>query len=109
MKTTQFSNSIDGVSIYVLYDAFLRGRLFLRPVRKDRRNSFQRWQWWPRKKKIYLIHSIFEGTNLPPVYVYRDNRKQNWYIVDGQQRLSCLFEFMQNELRLTQRGMMEND
>lgn len=109
MKTTQFSNSIDGVSIYVLYDAFLRGRLFLRPVRKDRRNSFQRWQWWPRKKKIYLIHSIFEGTTLPPVYVYRDNRKQNWYIVDGQQRLSCLFEFMQNELRLTQRGMMEND
>ena len=109
MKTTQFSDSLDGISVYVLYDAFLRGRLSLRPVRKDHRNSFQRWQWWPRKKKIYLIHSIFEGTTLPPIYVYRDNRKQNWYIVDGQQRLSCLFEFMQNELRLTQKGMMEND
>lgn len=111
------------MSIYELYEAFKAGKLHLRPIRSGKKNSFQRWQWWALKKKIYLIHSIYEKTTLPPIYLYKGGpNKGHYYIVDGQQRLSALFEFLEDYLddkdpkksrrsaiRLTQKGMMEND
>lgn len=104
-----FSQPITGINLYHLYNEFKAGRVFLRPVSTGHKNSFQRWQWWARKKQIYLIHSIHEGTTLPPIFIYRDRKKSNWYIIDGQQRLSASFALMENELKLTQAGMMEKD
>jgi len=104
----QISKPVINFTIEHLFNHFQQGKLFLRPVLKNNKRSFQRLPWWKRNKKIYLIHSIFEGTTLPPIFMYQD-KNLNIHIVDGQQRLSAIFEYLQDEYKTTQKGMLEKD
>ncbi len=55
--------------------------------------EFQRFYRWRDSQKTRLIESFLLGIPVPPIFVsQRDDGK--WDVVDGQQRLSTVFEFM---------------
>ena len=61
--------------------------------------DFQREVVWDDKQKSELIESIIMGIPLPLIYVKEDENGV-YIIVDGRQRLTTLFEFMNNKLKL---------
>jgi len=69
-----------------LYDKQKRGRLILQP-------DFQRQYVWDRKKASRLVESVLLRVPLPIIYLSEqpDNKE---YVIDGQQRLTSLFSFI---------------
>ncbi len=61
--------------------------------------DFQRGLVWKPKQKSELIESILMGIPLPLIYVKEDENGV-YVIVDGKQRLSALFSFINNEFAL---------
>ena len=61
--------------------------------------DFQRQFVWSTKQKSELIESIIMGIPLPALYV-KENTAGTYVIVDGKQRLTTLFEFIDNEFKL---------
>ena len=61
--------------------------------------DFQRGLVWKPKQKSELIESILMGIPLPLIYV-KEDEKGVYVIVDGKQRLSTLFSFINNEFAL---------
>lgn len=56
--------------------------------------EFQRFYRWDEEQKSKLIESILLGIPIPPIFVsQRTNGK--WDVIDGQQRLSTILQFMQ--------------
>ena len=55
--------------------------------------EFQRFFRWDEKQKTKLIESILLGIPIPPIFV---SQKLNgiWDVIDGQQRLSTILQFM---------------
>jgi hypothetical protein len=96
------------LTIRKLHDLFSNGMLYLRPSLDGKSRSFQRLPWWEKKRKSYLIHSIYEGTTIPPIFVYED-RQRRLCIVDGQQRLCAIFDYLDDKFKVTQAGLMEKE
>ena len=72
--------------------------------RRDRYDipDWQRGEVWPPKRKQLLIDSILRGWKLPKFYFLKTGADPPEYeVVDGQQRLAAIFEFFDNELRLS--------
>ena len=63
--------------------------------------DFQRQFVWSTKQKSELIESIIMGIPLPALYV-KENTDGTYVIVDGKQRLTTLFDFIDNSFRLGQ-------
>ena len=61
--------------------------------------DFQREEVWPDVKKRLLIDSILQGWHLPKFY-FRKLDDGSFECVDGQQRLSAIFEFFDDQLSL---------
>ncbi len=61
--------------------------------------DFQRKTVWSDKQKSELIESIIMGIPLPLIYV-KEDEKGVYIIVDGRQRLTTLFQFMNHEFAL---------
>jgi hypothetical protein len=61
--------------------------------------DFQRSAVWNAKQKSELIESILMGIPLPLIYVKEDD-KGVYIIVDGRQRLTTLFDYMDNKFPL---------
>src|SRR3989339_618923 len=61
--------------------------------------DFQRHAVWSAKQKSELIESILMGIPLPLIYVKEDD-KGVYIIVDGRQRLTTMFQFMNHEFPL---------
>lgn len=78
--------------------------------RRDRYEipEWQRQEVWSRSKKQNLIDTILRGWKLPKFYFLKlsDEPKQ-YEVVDGQQRLATIFEFFDNELRLSDASAKE--
>lgn len=55
--------------------------------------EFQRIFRWDPSQKSNLIESILLGIPIPPIFVSQ-NENGVWDVIDGQQRLSTIFEFM---------------
>jgi hypothetical protein len=66
-----------------------RGKLVLQP-------EFQRQYVWDRKKASRLIESVLLRVPLPIIYLSEqpDNKE---YVIDGQQRLTSLFSFIEGK------------
>jgi len=70
--------------------------------RRDRYDipDWQREEVWDTAKKQRLIDSILRGWKLPKFYFVKASDDEH-EVVDGQQRLSAIFEFCSNELPLS--------
>ncbi len=69
--------------------------------RRDRYEipEWQRGEVWDTAKKQQLIDSILRGWRLPKFYFVK-NSEDEYEVVDGQQRLTAIYEFFANELAL---------
>ncbi len=69
--------------------------------RRDRYEipEWQRGEVWDTPKKQQLIDSILRDWRLPKFYFVR-NSEEEYEVVDGQQRLTAIYEFFANELAL---------
>ena len=68
---------------------------------KNRINTdtdYQRPAVWTTAQKQMLIDSILRGYDIPKFYWHKVNKKPDMYdVIDGQQRLRAIWEFMDNE------------
>lgn len=73
---------------------FIRGRKWgnLRP-------DYQRRLRWDNTKKSRLIESFIMNVPVPPVFLY-ENSPGKYEVMDGQQRLNTISEFLSNEFEL---------
>lgn len=72
------------------------------PIRKDivLDPEFQREFVWPLKQQCELIESILMGIPLPPFYFFEQNDGIQ-QVVDGRQRLTTVFRYMNNKFALS--------
>jgi hypothetical protein len=78
--------------------------------RRDRYEipDWQREEVWDRTKKQQLVDSILRGWKLPKFYFVKITSDPDEYeVVDGQQRLTAIFEFFANELSLSKEAAKE--
>lgn len=71
--------------------------------RRDRYDipDWQRGKVWTKEKKQQLIDSILRGWKLPKFYfVVTSQEPEEFEVVDGQQRLTAIWEFFDNDLPL---------
>ncbi len=63
---------------------------------------------WSRSNKQSLIDTILRGWRLPKFYFLKVSDKPEAYeVVDGQQRLVTIWEFIENELPLANKSAQE--
>ena len=58
---------------------------------------------WSKEDKQCLIDTIIKGEPLPIFFMNYNSEEKIYYIVDGQQRLSCISQFYDNELKLSEK------
>jgi hypothetical protein len=75
-----------------LHARYLHGDLDLQP-------SFQRGLVWNPEKKARLVDTLIRGWRMPPVH-YLVEPDERLSILDGQQRLSAVFEFLEDAFPL---------
>src|SRR5687768_11676755 len=63
--------------------------------------DFQRGEVWTDEKKRLLIDTILKGWHLPKLY-FRKIDDYSFEFVDGQQRLTAIWEFYDNTLELSE-------
>lgn len=74
--------------------ATLVGRI--RKERLDLQPDFQRGEVWSKAKKQRLIDSILRGWHIPPVHVISSSGDRPSEVLDGQQRLAAVRDFLDN-------------
>ncbi len=70
--------------------------------------DFQRGKVWNNKQKSELIESILMGIPIPIIYLFEDEQglKQ---VVDGRQRLSCIFDFLNEKFALKDLNLLGSE
>jgi hypothetical protein len=67
--------------------------------------EFQRNSVWPRAAKAYLIDTIIANKPIPQIFMQRHTSAQTgrpaYRVIDGQQRLRAVFEFLDDRYALT--------
>lgn len=85
--------------VALLKQLFDGGQLILAP-------EFQRNSVWPRPAKAYLIDTILNDKPIPIFFFERATSPQTglttYSVIDGQQRLRAIFEFLDDRFKLTQ-------
>jgi hypothetical protein len=78
-----------------------------------RRNRYEIPEWqrgkvWDRAKKQKLIDTILRGWKLPKFYFLKTGvSPEEFEVLDGQQRLTAIFEFFDDELPLSEESTKE--
>lgn len=75
--------------VMALHRSLQRGKLVLQP-------EFQRQYVWDRKKASRLIESVLLRVPLPIIYLSEQSDGKE-YVIDGQQRLTSLFSFIEGK------------
>jgi len=76
-----------------LYIRFKDGRLNVQP-------EFQRYYVFDNAKASRLIESVLMGVPIPVIYLAQEE-DYSYSVIDGQQRLTSFFRFLDNDLKLT--------
>lgn len=76
--------------------------------------SYQRRSIWLERDKVRLIETILLGLIIPEVYFWDaetdpDTGKTITHIVDGQQRINAIVQFINNEFKLSQDFLIDNN
>ncbi|HXE07728.1 MAG TPA: DUF262 domain-containing protein [Acidobacteriaceae bacterium] len=87
-----FTTSSDP-TIKDLYDRFKEGELSLQP-------DFQRQFVWDAKRSSRLIESVLLSVPLPIIYL-AEEQDGNESVIDGQQRLTSFFDFLDGKFKLS--------
>ena len=66
----------------------------------DLQPDFQRAEVWRLPKKKLLIDTILRGWQVPPVHVILNEETDIQEVLDGQQRLSAIRDFMYNRFKV---------
>ena len=72
----------------------------------DMKPPFQRHLVWVNRQKSYLIDTILNGLPIPEIYMQEsvtDTGKSTYTIVDGQQRLSSVLQFLEGRFELDEK------
>jgi len=77
----------------------------LRP-KIDLNPDYQRGKVWSKEKQQLLMDSILRGMDVPAIYL-RVLNDGYYECVDGQQRLSSIFDFFDNNLKLSKKYSSE--
>ena len=72
-----------------------RGEIDLSP-------EYQRGKVWSKDKQQMLIDTILEKMHIPPIY-FRVLKGENYECVDGQQRCTAIFDFIDNKFPLSKK------
>lgn len=79
--------------IATLHRKISQGRLDLQP-------NFQRGEVWGKAKKQRLIDSILRGWHIPPIHVIQVPNSDKQEVLDGQQRLAAIRDFLEGEFTI---------
>ena len=90
-----------------VFDEFKKGNLFVD-------ESFQRNYIWIRKDRVSLMETILLGYPIPEIYLWETGTDPNtgetkYSIVDGQQRIRTIGQFIDGKLKLTDAGLEFDD
>ncbi len=78
------------------------GNLVIKPY-------YQRKPVWSLRHKVYFIDTILRGLPIPKLYIYqkisktKKNLKTKYEIVDGQQRIRAILEYLQGDFRYSKK------
>ena len=67
----------------------------------NKKPQYQRTEVWPVRKKVRLIDSILRGFDIPKFYVASSEEPYDYEVVDGQQRMTAILDFMDGKLEIT--------
>ncbi len=62
--------------------------------------EYQRDSVWKKEQKVYLIDTILKGYDIPKLYILK-LKDDTYDVVDGQQRIRTLNEFIEDEFSLS--------
>jgi hypothetical protein len=79
-------------SIFELHRSYKRGLLIIDP-------EWQRKFVWDRKRASRLIESLLINLPIPVIYLAANDQKK-YEVIDGLQRLTSIFEFLENKYAL---------
>lgn len=82
------------------------GRLFRRASLIDLEPIFQREEVWKIKKQQYFLDTILRNWGTPKIYLAtrkRDGGEDYYLCIDGKQRLTAIFDFLNNKIRLSKK------
>jgi hypothetical protein len=88
-------------------------KLYRRRDRFDLQPDFQREDVWSESRQQKLMDTIFKKWDIPKIYM-RVIDEENFDCVDGQQRMTAIFKFYDNQLKLPKEsgeyaGLFYND
>lgn len=63
----------------------------------DLQPNFQRGEVWPKSKKQRLIDSVLREWHVPPIHVIENPETRRQEVLDGQQRLVAIRDFVRGE------------
>ena len=74
-------------------------KLYTRRNRYELQPDFQRGDVWSLDKSRKLLDTIYKGWDIPKIYLNVID-EENFEVIDGQQRLTAIFKFYDNDLAL---------
>lgn len=77
-------------------------KLYRRRNRYDLQPDFQREKVWSKDKKQKLLDTILKNWDIPKIYLNVVD-KENFELIDGQQRFVTIYEFYGNSLTLSKK------
>jgi hypothetical protein len=102
LKAEQLKQMLENLDIPEPRRDFIRVKTFYKWYKEEKRLAFnteyQRSFVWKKnkKKKQLLIDSILKGFDISTIFLRRIPFKETYEVLDGQQRLQTIFEFMED-------------
>lgn len=102
-----FSFSTNLLSIKDIYSKFRNGDLIID-------SSYQRRSVWGEKDKVRLIETILLNLVIPELFFWQatidpETGDSITHIVDGQQRINSIADFLNNKFKLQEKFLLEED
>jgi len=91
----KIDNSVKSISHTFMNERFA-GKIDYEPY-------FQRKYVWNNEKASYFIESILLGTEIPPIVLFDNNKKNE--VIDGRQRYETIQRFLEGKLTLNDKGL----
>lgn len=103
----QFKFTRNTMTIKEIYDSFTKHSLIID-------NSYQRRKVWMPQDNIRLIETILLNLIIPEIFLWPadinpDNGDTITHIVDGQQRINAIIDFVSGEYKLQAKYLLNND